>query len=90
MAKRFRGVSGKLFFATSLFISRLCFVREGPRYSRLLTNSVNSYREQYPLFAPCFFENRTQVSVVSQFYNSTETEGFQVHKEAMMLMERMN
>lgn len=33
---------------------------------------------------------RKQVSVVSRFYNSVEMEEFQVHKEAMMLMEKMN
>ncbi|CAM9354762.1 unnamed protein product [Ectocarpus sp. 12 AP-2014] len=32
----------------------------------------------------------TMVSVVSRFYNSAEMEEFQVHKEAMMLMEKMN
>lgn len=30
-----------------------------------------------------------QVSVVSRFYNSVEMEKFQVHTEAMMLMEKM-
>ncbi|CAM9881770.1 unnamed protein product, partial [Hapterophycus canaliculatus] len=32
----------------------------------------------------------TMVNVVSRFYNSVEMEEFQVHKEAMMLMEKMN
>lgn len=31
-----------------------------------------------------------KVSVVSRFYNSLDMEDFQVHKEAMMLMELMN
>lgn len=46
-----------------------------------------------PRFFVCLFLSvcqKSKVSVVSRFYNSVEMEEFQVHKEAMMLMEKMN
>lgn len=54
------------------------------KHSQVMQPSLPAWFLPGPCFA--FFG---QVSVVSRFYNSVEMEKFQVHTEAMMLMERM-